>query len=130
MCGGMSINPGPQTQNSNLKNPTPSKQVWRALERSDLAVIVLDARCPLFHLSLPILDYIQSDMRMDAVILINKCDLVPPGATRAWVEYFGKEMSGVPAVAFYAPKSMSGVVGQPCVEQFLDAVKRCKVPEP
>jgi ribosome biogenesis GTPase A len=69
-------------------------------------------------------------MRKDAVIMINKCDLVPPGVTRAWVEYFEKEMSGVPAVAFYTPKSMSGVVGQPLVEQFLDVVKRCKVPKP
>ena len=95
------------------------RQLWRAIERSDLAVFVLDARLPFFHFQQAMWDYVTKDMGREAVICINKADLVHPHLVHLWIEFFRDRMPGVPVVAFYVPKSSNRGVGQPCVEQLL-----------
>jgi len=104
------------------------RQLWRALERSDIAVIVLDARCPLFHFPEAIYSYITQDMGMDVCCLLNKVDLVPPAATTAWLEFFENKLPGVTTVPFFVPKSGSGRVDQPCVEAVLEVGVHPSVP--
>jgi ribosome biogenesis GTPase A len=103
------------------------RQLWRAIERSDLAVFVLDARLPFFHFQQAMWDYVTKDMGREAVICINKADLVHPHVVHLWIEFFKERMPGVPVVAFYVPKSSNRGVGQPCVEQLLEAIASCRV---
>ena len=48
------------------------RQLWRAVERSDLAVFVVDSRMPLFHFQEAMWDYVTKDMGREAIICINK----------------------------------------------------------
>ena len=103
------------------------RQLWRAVERSDIAVFVLDARLPLFHFQEAMWHYVTQDMGRDAIIVINKADLVHPHVVHLWIEHFKKRLPGVPVVAFYVPRSTSGFVGQPCTRDLLQALASCHV---
>ena len=103
------------------------RQLWRAVERSDLAVFVLDARLPFFHFQQAMWDYVTRDMGREAIICINKADLVHPHVVHLWIQFFKKRMPDVPVVAFYVPKSTNRGVGQPCVEELLEAIASCRV---
>ncbi|ONK70407.1 uncharacterized protein A4U43_C05F33390 [Asparagus officinalis] len=54
------------------------RQLWRVLERSDLLVMVVDARDPLFYRCPDLEAYAQEiDEQKKTLLLVNKADLLP-----------------------------------------------------
>ncbi|EKX39997.1 hypothetical protein GUITHDRAFT_113992 [Guillardia theta CCMP2712] len=89
------------------------RQIWRSVEKADIAILLLDARIPLFHLSEGYLHYIRHVEKKDVVICINKCDLIHPYVVQSWLVFLERKFPDIPIVPFYVPKSTSGKVAQP-----------------
>ncbi|KAK7261155.1 hypothetical protein RIF29_27460 [Crotalaria pallida] len=65
------------------------RQLWRVVERSDLLVMVVDARDPLFYRCPDLEAYAQEiDEHKRTLLLINKADLLPASIREKWAEYF------------------------------------------
>ncbi|WCJ40123.1 hypothetical protein M5689_021054 [Euphorbia peplus] len=65
------------------------RQLWRVVERSDLLVMVVDARDPLFYRCPDLEVYAREvDEFKRTLLLINKADLLPISVRRKWAEYF------------------------------------------
>ncbi|KAE8037607.1 hypothetical protein FH972_010182 [Carpinus fangiana] len=65
------------------------RQLWRVLERSDLLVMVVDARDPLFYRCLDLEAYAREiDDHKRTLLLVNKADLLPYSVREKWAEYF------------------------------------------
>jgi predicted GTPase len=64
------------------------RQLWRVAERSDVVVIMADARHPLFNFPPSLYDYVNHSLRKPLVLVLNKVDLVPSSSLAAWREYF------------------------------------------
>ncbi|KAK9143317.1 hypothetical protein Syun_012717 [Stephania yunnanensis] len=65
------------------------RQLWRVLERSDLLVMVVDARDPLFYRCPDLEAYAREiDESKQTLLLINKADLLPLSVRRKWAKYF------------------------------------------
>ncbi|ESQ36045.1 hypothetical protein EUTSA_v10007194mg [Eutrema salsugineum] len=65
------------------------RQLWRVLERSDLIVMVVDARDPLFYRCPDLEAYAREiDEHKKIMLLVNKADLLPPYVREKWAEYF------------------------------------------
>ncbi|KAG6498665.1 GTPase LSG1-1-like [Zingiber officinale] len=65
------------------------RQLWRVLERSDLLVMVVDARDPLFYRCPDLEEYARElDEHKKTLLLVNKADLLPISIRYRWAEYF------------------------------------------
>ncbi|KAG6415205.1 hypothetical protein SASPL_122610 [Salvia splendens] len=65
------------------------RQLWRVLERSDLIVIVVDARDPLFYRCPDLEAYAREiDEHKNTLLLVNKADLLPFSVREKWANYF------------------------------------------
>ncbi|KZV21351.1 large subunit GTPase 1 [Dorcoceras hygrometricum] len=65
------------------------RQLWRVLERSDLLVMVVDARDPLFYRCPDLEAYAREiDEHKKTLLLINKADLLPFSVREKWAKYF------------------------------------------
>ncbi|XP_041989890.1 GTPase LSG1-1-like [Salvia splendens] len=65
------------------------RQLWRVLERSDLIVMVVDARDPLFYRCPDLEAYAREiDEHTKTVLLVNKADLLPCSVREQWANYF------------------------------------------
>ncbi|KAM6595786.1 hypothetical protein CsatA_006310 [Cannabis sativa] len=65
------------------------RQLWRVLERSDLIVMVVDARNPLFYRCPDLEIYAQElDKHKKTLLLVNKADLLPYSVREKWAQYF------------------------------------------
>ncbi|KAK1287020.1 hypothetical protein QJS10_CPB19g01316 [Acorus calamus] len=65
------------------------RQLWRVLERSDLLVMVVDARDPLFYRCPDLEAYArENDEHKKTLLLVNKADLLPFNVRQRWAEYF------------------------------------------
>ncbi|KAL2331875.1 hypothetical protein Fmac_019456 [Flemingia macrophylla] len=65
------------------------RQLWRVVERSDLLVMVVDSRDPLFYRCPDLEAYAQEvDEHKRTLLLVNKADLLPASVREKWVEYF------------------------------------------
>lgn len=65
------------------------RQLWRVLERSDLLVMVVDARDPLFYRCPDLEAYAQEiDEHKKTLLLVNKADLLPLTVRQKWANYF------------------------------------------
>ncbi|XP_073270502.1 GTPase LSG1-2-like [Primulina huaijiensis] len=65
------------------------RQLWRVLERSDLMVMVVDARDPLFYRCPDLEAYAREiDEHKRTLLLINKADLLPFSVREKWARYF------------------------------------------
>lgn len=65
------------------------RQLWRVIERSDLIVMVVDARNPLFYRCPDLEAYVKEvDPYKRTMLLVNKADLLPSSARLRWAEYF------------------------------------------
>ncbi|XP_023760822.1 GTPase LSG1-1 [Lactuca sativa] len=64
------------------------RQLWRVVERSDLLVMVVDARDPLFYRCPDLEAYAREiDEHKRTLLLINKADLLPNPVRQKWAEY-------------------------------------------
>ncbi|GAB4824595.1 GTPase LSG1-2 [Ancistrocladus abbreviatus] len=65
------------------------RQLWRVVERSDLLVMVVDARDPLFYRCPDLEVYAREvDEHKKTMLLINKADLLPYSVRVTWTKYF------------------------------------------
>ncbi|XP_006664755.2 GTPase LSG1-2-like [Oryza brachyantha] len=65
------------------------RQLWRVLERSDLLVMVVDARDPLFYRCPDLEVYAKEiDEHKRTMLLVNKADLLPINVRKKWADYF------------------------------------------
>ncbi|XP_021857865.2 GTPase LSG1-2 isoform X2 [Spinacia oleracea] len=65
------------------------RQLWRVVERSDLIVMVVDARNPLFYRCPDLEAYVREvDEHKRTMLLINKADLLPYSIRLKWAKYF------------------------------------------
>ncbi|XP_027082612.1 GTPase LSG1-2 [Coffea arabica] len=65
------------------------RQLWRVVERSDLLVMVVDARDPLFYRCPDLEAYAQEvDQHKRTLLLVNKADLLPLSVREMWATYF------------------------------------------
>ncbi|CAG9560978.1 unnamed protein product [Danaus chrysippus] len=78
------------------------KQLWRTLEKSDVVLILLDARNPLLFRCLDLEKY-ASEQNCKCILLLNKADLTTEYTRKCWAEYFEKE--NIPIIFFSAAKS-------------------------
>lgn len=69
------------------KNPEVWKELWRVLERSQVAVYIVDARDPLAFFCDDFVRYIN-EIGIPLVLALNKADLVPPPIRTEWAHYF------------------------------------------
>nr|TKS09381.1 hypothetical protein D5086_0000095080 [Populus alba] len=88
-------NAGILEENENLvltpfeKNLDIWRQLWRVLERSDLLVMVVDARDPLFYRCPDLEAYAREiDEHKRTLLLVNKADLLPFSVRQKWADYF------------------------------------------
>ncbi|KPJ12361.1 Large subunit GTPase 1-like [Papilio machaon] len=78
------------------------KQLWRTLEKSDIVMILLDARNPLLFRCMDLEKY-AAEQKCKCILLLNKADLTTEYVRKCWAEYFGKE--GVSVIFFSAAKA-------------------------
>ncbi|RDY04825.1 GTPase LSG1-2 [Mucuna pruriens] len=65
------------------------RQLWRVVERSDLLVMVVDSRDPLFYRCPDLEAYAREvDEHKRTLLLVNKADLLPGSIREKWAEYF------------------------------------------
>jgi len=60
-------------------------QLWHCLATAHVICIVTDVRNPLWHLPPSLLSQVTQELKKPLVVVLNKCDLVPPSAVSAWV---------------------------------------------
>lgn len=84
------------------------RQLWRVLERSDLLVMVVDARDPLFYRCPDLELYAREiDENKRTMLLVNKADLLPLVVRKKWAEYF---KSNEILFLFWSAKSASAIL--------------------
>ncbi|XP_045767045.1 large subunit GTPase 1 homolog [Maniola jurtina] len=78
------------------------KQLWRTLEKSDVVLLLLDARNPLLFRCSDLEKY-AAEQKCKCILLLNKADLTTEYLRKCWAEYFNKE--NIPIIFFSAVKS-------------------------
>lgn len=82
------------------------RQLWRVLERCNVAVIVVDARHPLLHLPPALVFHIVRTLQKPAVIVLNKLDMVEPQVAARWAEVLRTCIPGVEGVIGYSKEPL------------------------
>ncbi|XP_011090291.1 GTPase LSG1-1 [Sesamum indicum] len=84
------------------------RQLWRVLERSDLLVMVVDARDPLFYRCPDLEAYAREiDEHKRTLLLVNKADLLPYPVREKWAKFFHQQ--GILFV-FWSAKAATAVL--------------------
>ncbi|KAK9062691.1 hypothetical protein SSX86_019880 [Deinandra increscens subsp. villosa] len=87
------------------------RQLWRVVERSDLLVMVVDARDPLFYRCPDLEAYAREvDEHKRTLLLINKADLLPYSVRLKWAEYF--QLHGILYVFWSAKAATAELEGK------------------
>ncbi len=69
------------------KNLEVWRQLWRVLERCDVVVQIVDARNPLFYLSVDLRKYAEEELGKPMLIVVNKSDYLSPSQRLVWHEH-------------------------------------------
>lgn len=101
-----------------------SRRIWgelyKVLDCSDVVLQVLDARDPMGTRSRHVENYLKRHARHKSMIIVlNKCDLVPPWVTKKWVATLSREC---PTLAFHA--SMTNPYGKGALIALLRQLSR------
>lgn len=84
------------------------RQLWRVVERSDLLVMVVDARDPLFYRCPDLETYAREvDQHKRTLLLVNKADLLPLSVRKKWSRYF--QLNGI-LFLFWSAKAASAAL--------------------
>ena len=87
------------------------RQLWRVLERADVAVLVVDARHPLLHTPPALYAHVARRLKKPLVLVLNKIDAIPRAAAEAWAEHLLAALPGVDAVVGFSSKDGGGGAG-------------------
>jgi len=82
------------------KNIEVWRQLWRVLEKSDLLLLVVDARYPLFHFPVSLYKYIIEDLKKPLLLVLNKKDLVSREIIDQWKIYLEHKYEGITVISF------------------------------
>jgi GTP-binding protein EngB required for normal cell division len=87
------------------------RQLWRVLERADVAVLVVDARHPLLHVPPALYAHVARRLRKPLVLVLNKVDAIPRRAAEEWARHLLAALPGVDAVVGFTSKDGGGGAG-------------------
>ena len=87
------------------------RQLWRVLERADVAVLVVDARHPLLHTPPALYAHVARRLKKPLVLVLNKVDAIPRAAAEKWAEHLLAALPGVDAVVGFSSKDGGGGAG-------------------
>jgi ribosome biogenesis GTPase A len=87
------------------------RQLWRVLERADVAVLVVDARHPMLHTPPALYAHIVRRLKKPLVLVLNKVDAIPRAAAEIWAEHLLAALPGVDAVVGFSSKDGGGGAG-------------------
>ncbi|EGC38867.1 hypothetical protein DICPUDRAFT_148454 [Dictyostelium purpureum] len=76
------------------------RQLWRVSERSDVILLITDARYPLFHFPPSLYNYIHEELKKPMILVLNKTDLVNKRIIEAWINYFTKNYPSLKVICF------------------------------
>jgi ribosome biogenesis GTPase A len=76
------------------------RQLWRVLELSDIIIIIVDCRFPTLLCPPYVLNYITKELKKEAIILLNKIDLVESEVVLAWKKHFEEKYSNIHVIMF------------------------------
>lgn len=82
------------------------RQLWRVLERCDVAVVVLDARHPLLHFAPALYAHIKWTLQKPLVLVLNKLDTVSPEHARRWADALKRGLPGVSEVVGFSQERL------------------------
>ena len=80
------------------------RQLWRVLERSDVAVVVVDARNPMLHLPPALYAHVTRRLCKPLVVVLNKTDAVPMRAIDEWAAHLMASLPGIDAVVGFSSR--------------------------
>eukprot|EP00741_Cyanophora_paradoxa_P018853 tig00021098_g18199.t1 len=83
------------------------RQLWRVVEKSDVLLLVADARFPRIHFAPGLHDFVCRVLRKPAVLVLNKSDLVPGPALDAWRDFFARRYA-LPVARFSSRPAEEG----------------------
>mmetsp|Transcript_65182 Transcript_65182/g.172696 ORF Transcript_65182/g.172696 Transcript_65182/m.172696 type:complete len:559 (-) Transcript_65182:77-1753(-) len=81
------------------------RQLWRVLERCDVAVVVVDARHPLLHLPPALVHHVVRTLNKPLVVVLNKLDTVRPADAQQWAKCL-ESIPGVSRVVGHSKESL------------------------
>jgi len=82
------------------------RQLWRVLERCDVAVVVIDVRHPLLHLPPALVYHVTRTLRKPLVLVLNKLDTVAPGDAARWAECLRQAIPGIAGIVGYSKEAL------------------------
>lgn len=82
------------------------RQLWRVLERCDVAVLVVDVRHPLLHLPPALVHHVRRTLRKPLVMVLNKLDAVAPKDALGWAEQLRRAIPGVAGIVGHSKDSL------------------------
>lgn len=83
------------------------RQLWRVLERCDVAVVVVDARHPLLHLPPVLMYHVSRTLHKPLVVVLNKLDTVQPEDAVRWAELLQLALPAVKGVVGYSREQLN-----------------------
>jgi len=81
------------------------RQLWRVIERSDILLLVVDARFPLFHFPPSLYNFVVKELKKPMILILNKTDIVDKRIVDEWEKYFMEKYTSIKVVRFssFAP---------------------------
>ena len=70
------------------------------MEKSDVIVLVLDSRHPLFHIPAGFIPYVVDELKKPLVLVLTKRDLLTERLAESWKAYLKGKFSGIEVVTF------------------------------
>ncbi|CAL1161988.1 unnamed protein product [Cladocopium goreaui] len=81
------------------------RQLWRVLERCNVAVCVIDARHPLLHLPPALIYHVNRTLRKPLLVVLNKLDAVSEENAICWAQAL-QRIPGIAAVLGYSKEDL------------------------
>ncbi|XP_070531725.1 guanine nucleotide-binding protein-like 1 isoform X2 [Ptychodera flava] len=78
------------------------RQLWRALEMSDIVLLITDIRHPILHFSPALYKYVINDLKKHIILVLNKIDLAPSSLVVAWKHYLQTKYPELRIICFTA----------------------------
>ncbi|PWN47014.1 P-loop containing nucleoside triphosphate hydrolase protein, partial [Violaceomyces palustris] len=89
------------------------RQLWRVMERSDILLVLADCRFPLLHLPNSLTDFLSNHARSRTILVLTKCDLVPPSISERWKRWLESHFrGGFKVVVTQSYRRLEGLEGQ------------------
>lgn len=86
------------------------RQLWRVIEKSDILLLVVDARYPAAMFPPSLYHYVISQKK-HFILVLNKVDLIPGSLALAWKEYFKERFPEIHVTFFTSCPTYNLVTG-------------------